>query len=182
MKKRVSHFARTILIILVLISIKSSLAQYVSHLGGGGEWTDGNTWIGGFAPGPGDNVVINGAVQVDISTSCNNITINNTGTLMNKNNSNKTLTVNGNITNYGTIQDNYYSLYLDIHGNVHQEATWQNQKTNLVNTSSQDVWCTSPFTGANFSNTQAGNTITITSNILSFIACKLNSESSLGSL
>lgn len=66
----------------------------------GGDWTLGTSWVGGVAPGPGDDVIIAGPVSVNSNVSCNHLTINSGGTLA-ITGTNK-LTVNGNWENNGT--------------------------------------------------------------------------------
>ncbi|OQX76604.1 MAG: hypothetical protein B6D61_08555 [Bacteroidetes bacterium 4484_249] len=145
------NLAKIIFFISVLIST-NSYAVLIQSQPGGGDWSNGGTWIGGTPPSPTDDVEINGLVSLDLNTSSNNITINVTGTLQNKNNTNRTLTVNGNITNHGLIRDNYYNLTLNISGTIVNNGQWTNSHTNLTGNSNQYLTFNQPFTGEYFTS------------------------------
>ncbi|GAB4331583.1 MAG: hypothetical protein Kow00127_23520 [Bacteroidales bacterium] len=136
----------TVVIIFSLFFCFESLTAQVVSTSTGGNWSSGSTWIGGIAPGPTSNVVIDGNVKVDISISCNNLTVNGSGTLSPPTFGNRTLTVNGSLTNYGIITDDFYRLYLNIAGDVINNGTWANYRTTL-NGADQNLSATSPFTG-----------------------------------
>ena len=74
MKTLFTSISKLNLIISVLLSSNSIFAQ-VESTGFGGLWSDGATWIGGIAPGPADDVIINGPVIIDGSVPCNNMII-----------------------------------------------------------------------------------------------------------
>ena len=54
------------------------------------------------------------------------------------------------ITNHGYTMDDYYNLTINIHGNIYHDGVWQNENTNLMNASSQDIWSSEPFNGSYF--------------------------------
>jgi len=173
MKTLITNLVKTIFIICVLL-ISNLINAQVHSTGAGGDWSDGATWVGGVPPGTGDDVVINGVVSLDINTSCQNITIDGAGTLQNKSNASRTLTVNGNITNQGTTKNNTYYLTLDIHGDIYNNKIWQNAYTNLVSASDQDLWTSQPFMGAYFNNSISTKNVNITSNTVSFLGCRVD--------
>ncbi|NOX45700.1 MAG: hypothetical protein GXO89_01830 [Chlorobi bacterium] len=146
-------FTKTVAIIIffigVLVYSNPTLGQ-IHSTASGGNWSNSSTWVGGIAPGILDDVVINGPVYIETGNGCNNITIANTGSLQNKNGGNRTLAVNGNISNQGTIQNNNYFFYLDIHGDIDNNGSWSNYNTFLVGASDQNISSTTSFSGYSF--------------------------------
>lgn len=59
----------------------------------------------------------------------------NYGTLQNRPINSYLLTINGNLTNNGTIQNNVYDFYLSISGNLINNGSWKNLSTILTGTS-----------------------------------------------
>ncbi len=88
----------------------------------GGLWSQTSTWIGGYVPGPFDNVFINGPVYSD-NAQCNNITVNPTGLIKNAGD-NDTLYVLGNFVNNGTV-DYYYHFIVNISGDITNNGLWK---------------------------------------------------------
>ncbi|MCB0807084.1 MAG: hypothetical protein KDC05_14905, partial [Bacteroidales bacterium] len=142
--------------------------------GGTGNWSDGSTWVGGFAPNPGDDIIINGMVFFNTSTTVNNITINPAGTLLPLG-STRTLNITGDITNDGKIQNNTFALHFNIEGDIyHDGLLWANGNTVLTGTSDQEVWSSGPFAGNGFSSIVSTRDIIITSDIISFENCNVD--------
>lgn len=93
----------TILFIVIGISTPIHAATRTSTATGG-TWATGSTWVGGTAPATTDNVIIattgTGKVTIGSSTSCASLNVNSGSTLVFNN---RTLTINGNVTNSGTM-------------------------------------------------------------------------------
>ena len=75
------------------------------------------------------------------------------GTLQNRNSNNYTMTVTGDLTNNGTIQDNFYNCYIHITGNINQNGIWTNNHTYLAGEHFQFFNFTTPFNGQYLTNT-----------------------------
>jgi hypothetical protein len=109
-------------IILSLYFTSTVFSATITSTAEGGPWPESSTWIGGYVPGPFDDVIINGPVKASQS-SCNNITVNPSGTLLNWG-ENDTLFVLGNIINNGVIT-NFYNFILLIGGDITNNGDWQ---------------------------------------------------------
>lgn len=137
---------------LVMLTFVQTSAQIQSTTSGG-NWSSPLTWVGGTIPGSADDVVINGTVDCDGGPSCNNITIEATGTIRNDYYSG-TLTVNGNITNNGSIQNYSNSFTLYIKGDIVNNGSWTNYYTRPNGTVDQSISCQNghEFSGSQFHN------------------------------
>lgn len=89
----------------------------------------------------------------------------NNGTLQNRPNNAYLLTVNGNLTNNGTIQDNVYDFYLNISGNVVNNGVWENRTTTITGTSLHSFAFSREFEGANLINNNAAGSIVSTTDL-----------------
>jgi hypothetical protein len=72
------------------------------------------------------------------------------GTLQTRNAGNQTVTINGSMTNNGTIKNNNYISYLYITGDIDQNSTWSNSYTYLSGDADQNLAFIQAFDGANF--------------------------------
>lgn len=116
----------------------------------GGLWTDGSTWIGGIAPTESDNVIIDGPVVVNEDRSCRDLQVNSGATLENYKYFNRTLIVNGSLTNEGLIRDDpgtYHDFTLEVHGNLINKGQWENFRSICSGESDQMI---TMDTGAEF--------------------------------
>lgn len=172
-----SHF--TILVLLgfffTIFNPGNIFAATVESVPGGtGNWSDGSTWVGGFAPNPGDDVIINGTVYLNLNTTMNDVTVN-AGASLIALGSTRTLSITGNLTNHGIVQNGTYPLNLNIDGNIYHDGTlWANGTTSLTGSSDQEVWSSSPFSGSSFNSSVSAKDIIITSDIISFEGCNID--------
>ena len=159
----------------LLCSPNLTLAAIIeSQPGGSGNWSDGSTWVGGFAPNPGDDIIINGTVYLNLSTTMNDITVNASGALISLGGT-RTLSITGNITNHGTLQSSGYALNLNINGNIyHDGILWANGITSLTGTTDQEIWSSSTFSGSSFNSVVSAKNIIITSDNISFEGCNID--------
>jgi hypothetical protein len=123
----------------------------------GGLWSEGDTWVGGSEPTAIDNVVIKGPVFLDLTTSCEELTIAVGGALRNSGPS-RILTINGDVTNEGIITFQSFVFTLEIQGNIENSGIWSNSHTNLIGLLPQNIQSYTPFTGSFFtSNKPSGH-------------------------
>lgn len=68
------------LLLLVILATSSAVAATITSTASGGTWSSGSSWVGGVAPGPGDDVIIvpGATLTVTTSTSVNSIVFSNT--------------------------------------------------------------------------------------------------------
>lgn len=96
-----------------------------------GDWNVGATWVGGVAPGAGDDAIIASphTVNVTVNADCINLTVNSGGTL--NFNNNVTLTVSANAVVSGTVtMINGKITNLNIAGNLIMNAATLNLNDN----------------------------------------------------
>jgi cytoskeletal protein CcmA (bactofilin family) len=107
----------------------------------GGSWNATATWTGGVVPTSSNHVVINGTVTLNGDFTCNNLTINSAGSIMNQWGWSPTFTVNGKFTNNGTVTKlpEGYALYLKILGDIENNGTWTPDQTYLSGNSDQNI-------------------------------------------
>jgi hypothetical protein len=123
---------------------------------------------------------LNGTLLIYGTNNFKNNVINN-GTLQNYPSNTYTLTVSGNFTNNGTVQNNVYSFNVNITGNLANNGTWTNQTTTLNGNGNQGISMSQPFQGTNLVRTAStgrvqatsglnfvGTTITLNSDTLEF--------------
>ncbi|MCD4737281.1 MAG: hypothetical protein K8R53_14655, partial [Bacteroidales bacterium] len=140
-------FTFLILMVFTLFSLKNVNAQIHSTTGGG-SWNDTLTWVGWTLPGPTDDVVIEGPVDVT-GAECNNLVIQPNGIVQNRSYTNYTLRVNGILTNNGIIRNypGWYNLYITVGGDIINNGEWSNSYTYLTGEQDQHLMFTSEFSG-----------------------------------
>jgi hypothetical protein len=88
------------------------------------------------------------------------------------------LTVNGNFTNNGTVQNSGYYFSINISGNITNDGTWINRQTTLTGTNTHYLAFLSRFEGDLFTNgNAAGNMIATTDLIFDGTTINLNNSS-----
>jgi len=131
--------------IFFLIIYQTSFSQTITSTTAGGHWDVGGTWIGGFVPGAGNDVVIAGPVGVATGTglTCKNVTVNSGGSLFNRTGyawPDQILIVNGNVTNNGTIRnEGGIGLILKVQGTISNSGTWTHRRTELTGTGTRTL-------------------------------------------
>jgi hypothetical protein len=85
----------------------------------GGDWNDPDTWFMGILPGPGDDVQIQGPVNVNYACYCNNLIINYGATLQNVVSEVGSLFIGSTLYNSGQIRDNPSGGTLRLYVNSH---------------------------------------------------------------
>ncbi|MEK8021969.1 MAG: choice-of-anchor D domain-containing protein, partial [Candidatus Parabeggiatoa sp.] len=103
----------------------------------GGNWNSPATWVENRVPKEDDIVEINGTVRLNTSSTVAGLVVN-SGSILAENGSNKTLTVNGDVLNNGTIQNynnyssSYYPFEMSVSGNITNNGVWRNYQTKLT--------------------------------------------------
>ncbi len=137
-----------LLFILAMIFTSTINFAQIYSTGGSGNWNDEETWVGGQIPGAGDDVVIVGAVIVNVTAYCNNLTVE--GTLQSgPNGQTHAINVYGNCVNNGTIIDHpddmWYNLHVYLHGNLTNNGTFRIDMLDFEGATDQTVTTTSEF-------------------------------------
>ncbi len=132
----------TLFICLLLLLTFKITAQTITSTTTGGRWNSTATWVGGVVPNINNDVVIAGTVRFQNGDgTCKNLTINSGATLQNNTGyafPEQILTVNGNVTNNGTINNGGSSGFaLIVTGNVTNNGTWVHNRTELSGSSNQ---------------------------------------------
>ncbi len=129
------------LTILYFSSFNLLAQSTITSTSSGGLWNVGSTWVGGNIPSVGNDVIINGLVKLNGNFTCNNLTINSAGSIMNEWGWSPTFTVNGKFTNNGTVTKlpEGYSLYLKILGDIENNGAWTPDQTYLSGNSDQYI-------------------------------------------
>lgn len=156
----------SIMVIIAALGIGFVSGQPIYSTLTGGNWSDPMTWVGQVVPGDDDDVFIEGPVLADISSSCQNLTVSETGSLMNQ--GSRVITVSGSFDNAGTIANNPagYSLTLNVAGDFSNSGTMSHHDTNLTGSNSIQF----SMTGGEFSGTyldiaEAGKIVSLESNL-----------------
>ncbi|MBN1301459.1 MAG: hypothetical protein JW995_09620, partial [Melioribacteraceae bacterium] len=117
-----------LLILFFPILIQS---QTITSVSTGGNWDNGNTWIGGVVPSGNNDVVINGTVIINVySATVKSLTVNSGAILQNNENGYPDLYVTNGLINNGTIRDNPgVNGYIDLYaaGSVVNNGTISNE-------------------------------------------------------
>ena len=123
---------------IVILFFNLSLFAQIHSTGEGGNWNQTTTWVGGVVPTANDDVVINGPVQVNAHVACRNITVSAGAELMNSGH-NRSLEIDGTITNNGTIRNDAWAFRINVSGSVTNNGEWQHSRTNLTGTSNRTL-------------------------------------------
>jgi len=130
-------------------TVQAQITSTVSSTQVGGNWSNPTTWADGEVPIATDGVEINGPVYVDINISIAQVIVSDQGILQNYRNPYGayfyTLTVDGEIVNNGTIQNNYYGFFLNVAGNITNNGTWNNYRTYLITNQSRQIITANPI-------------------------------------
>jgi|GEM_PF-1206245 len=134
---------------ILLMAQQNSIAQTITSTGAGGNWDASATWIGGVVPSASSDVVIAGPVgfatgSTEASFPCRNLTVNSGGSLFNRTGyawPDQILTVNGSVTNNGTIRNEGSSngLVLRVKGIITHNGTWTIRRTELNGAGTQTL-------------------------------------------
>lgn len=115
----------TVMMNYIVVTVEGEITSIAE----GGNWNETTTWIGGVVPTAADDVIIDGLVFVNRSVECNNLTINTDATLQKiKDNTTRTLTINGDLVNNGTMMKDKNELYsyifqVNVSGNITNAGT-----------------------------------------------------------
>jgi hypothetical protein len=152
---------------LIALLLSSHVNAQIHSTSSGGPWDSTWTWVGGIVPFAVHDVVINGPVGVSAST-CKNLTINPTGSIMN-NYYSYTLNVYGNVENHGAIKNHAsgYLLTTKVHGNISNNGVWSNYKLELHGTTNQAIsqQSGSVFTVPNIESLKSGGHLHATTDL-----------------
>ena len=126
--------------LLFLNPVKS---QTITSTAAGGGWGSGSTWVGGVVPGSNNDVIIAGNVNYQNGAgTCRNLTVNAGASLFNQTGyawGEQILTVNGNVTNNGTIRSAGNLFVVKIKGNIINNGTWTFRRTELIGSGTQTI-------------------------------------------
>ena len=158
MKKR--NYAIILILALFFVFNATNLSAQIHSTTGGGSWSDTLTWVNWKIPGPFDDVVIEGPVDVT-GADCNNLVIQPNGILQNRSYTNYTLRINGTVTNNGIIRDypQWYHLYLTVSGDIINNGEWSNMYTYLTGDQDQTFSFTTEFSGYRLEDTNPETSI-----------------------
>jgi len=129
------------LLILSTVLATGASAQIYS-VNAGGPWSDGATWQGGVVPTQNNHAIIRGTVNMNGNLTIGSVTVEQGATLQIQPGGDRTLTVNGNLTNNGTVrdrQDGNWWMYLRIGGDVTNNGVWANYRTTLIGSANQTM-------------------------------------------
>ncbi len=102
--------------------------------------------------------------------------VTNTGIIQNYQNNSYFLTVNGNLTNNGTVKNSIYNFTVNISGSLTNNGTWTNYSTVLNGVVNQQMAMTQAFGGTYFTKTAStGRAIATTG--LSFVGTEIDFNS-----
>ncbi|KPA14078.1 hypothetical protein MHK_005715 [Candidatus Magnetomorum sp. HK-1] len=132
------------------------------------EWSSSDSWIENRIPNENDIVQVNGDLLLDKSYTIKSLIINQESSIKNKSDLKPTLTINGDISNYGTISEISDGIfYLEVAGNIINDGEWENSETKLIGSEAQIIESKNPIGGTLELN---GKVITI--NSPNIVRCK----------
>ncbi|MBN2172589.1 MAG: hypothetical protein JW731_00565 [Bacteroidales bacterium] len=131
-----------------LFIYSTEISAQIHSSTGGGSWSDTLTWVNWKIPGPNDDVVVEGPVDVT-GAECRNLVVQPNGILQNRSYTNYTLRVNGTVTNNGIIRNypGWYNLYMTVSGDVINNGEWSNSYTYLNGDVDQTLSFSKEFSG-----------------------------------
>lgn len=108
----------------LILAANLASADVITSTEEGGPWSAGTTWIGGVAPGAGDDVVIAGPVQVSGTAPCLSVDVLAPGVLSGGASGTARLDVGGSVHNGGAIQGGPLAFDLSIGGDFSNDGVW----------------------------------------------------------
>ena len=107
----------------------------------GGNWNTAATWQEGSVPTVTDDVVITGSgtVYVNANVGCLSLTVNNGAIIQNAVSQTRTLTVNSDVLNNGTIQQSNANFTVEVYGNITSNGTWHHYNLKLMGGAAQTI-------------------------------------------
>jgi len=135
-------------VLILVVFMATNISAQIHSTTGGGSWSDTLTWVNWKIPGPMDDVVIEGPVDVT-GAECRNLVVQPNGILQNRSYTNYTLRVNGTVTNNGIIRNypGWYNLYMTVSGDVINNGEWSNSYTYLTGEQDQTLSFSKEFSG-----------------------------------
>jgi hypothetical protein len=135
-------------VLILVVFMTTNLSAQIHSTTGGGSWSDTLTWVNWKIPGPMDDVVIEGPVDVT-GAECRNLVVQPNGILQNRSYTNYTLRVNGTVTNNGIIRNypGWYNLYMTVSGDLINNGEWSNSYTYLTGDQDQTLSFSKEFSG-----------------------------------
>ncbi|GAB1403663.1 MAG: dockerin type I repeat-containing protein [Lentimicrobiaceae bacterium] len=97
----------------------------------------------------------------------------NNAVMQNHTSNHYTLTIDGSITNNGTIKNNVYNLTVNVSGNLTNNGSWENYSTVLNGMGNQELSMSQAFTGSNLTKSASPGLVKATSAI-GFVNTKIN--------
>lgn len=128
----------------------------------GGNWNTAATWQEGSVPTATDDVVITGpgTVYVNANIGCYHLTVNNGAVIQNPTGQTRTLTINGDAVNNGTVQQSNVNFTVEVFGNITNSGIWDHYNLKLMGASTQSI---SLATGMLFELSQLNDMVGATS-------------------
>lgn len=142
-KQRIFLYLMAFLILFLFFRIPGrSLTIYSTVTGG--NWNAIGTWEGGQFPGATDDVIIRTGATVNTIlgtyNTCNNLTVQSGSTLVYNGSGTVVLTLNGSLTNNGTIKNGTGNLTLNIYQNFSFQGTeLSNYKITFLGTANHSI-------------------------------------------
>lgn len=129
-----------LLFVITLLLNGVLLSQTITSTTAGGHWNTASTWIGGVVPGEFNDVVINGPVIIGYQT-CNNLTINNNGSITDEPSAGRTLTIKGSLTNYGRVftTPGHSGVELSIYGHLYNYGILESRAITFSGSVDQNI-------------------------------------------
>jgi len=137
---KTNYLKTGLLAILMFAACFVNAAIYHSTTAGG-NWNTAATWQEGSVPTATDDVVITGpgTVYVNGNVGCYNLTVNNGAVIQNPVGATRTLTVNGDVLNNGTVQQSNVNFTVEVYGNITSNGVWHHYNLKLMGASAQSI-------------------------------------------
>lgn len=136
-----TNLFKTGLIVLFTILFFAVNADTFNSIAAGGNWNTASTWQEGSIPTATDDVIITGpgAVIVNGNVPCNNLTVNPGAIIQNPVGTTRTLTVNGNVINNGSIIQSNANFTVEVYGSITNNGVWDHYNLKLMGTVTQEI-------------------------------------------